>query len=167
MPLVRQIRSNWDQRLDPNLHQIAFFRTLIRTGAVRNPATCGTNQGGLKRRSDPTLEDRVPFVRQIRSNWDQRLDPNLHQIVFFRTLIRTGAVRNPAACGTNQGDLKRQFDPRLRAVRPLFAKSVANGISGSTSTCIKSPFFKSLVRTGRSPESGGLWYKSRWSEKTS
>ena len=26
--------------------QIAFFRSLICTGARRNPATCGTNQGG-------------------------------------------------------------------------------------------------------------------------
>ena len=35
--------------------QIAFFKSLICTGARLNPATCGVNQGDGKRRFGPTL----------------------------------------------------------------------------------------------------------------
>ena len=37
----------------------------------------------------------------------------LDQIACFRSLIRTGARRNPASCGTNQGNKKRRFARRL------------------------------------------------------
>jgi len=38
-----------------------------------------------------------------------------HQIAWFRSLICTGARRNPAACGPNQGTPKRLFAPLMRA----------------------------------------------------
>ena len=37
------------------------------------------------------------------------------QTVLFRSLIGTGAHRNLASCGANQGSCKRRFDITLRA----------------------------------------------------
>ena len=54
----------------------------------------------------------------------------IDQIGFFQALDCTGARRNPAAFGTNQGDRKRQFDPALRAGVTLSTSSFLAGDGG-------------------------------------
>jgi hypothetical protein len=42
----------------------------------------------------------------------------LRQMALFSCFICDGARRNPATCGTNQGNRKRRFDPTLRRRGP-------------------------------------------------
>ena len=49
-----------------------------------------------------------------RVNADDHQPSEQHQSSFFRSLICTGTRRNPAICGTHQGNWMRRFDPTLR-----------------------------------------------------
>ena len=63
------------------------------------------------------------------------------QIAFFRPLICAGARRNPAACGTNQGNLNRWFDP-LGAEGGGGVPSLASGLLPPEAS------FESVLKTG-------------------
>jgi hypothetical protein len=71
--------------------------------------------------------------------------PRSDQIVFFRSWVCTGAHRHPAACGTNQGILKRRFAPSAQV--------------GSNR------LVQALTIYWRTPESSGLQCKSRYLKK--
>ena len=134
---------------DRSLHQIIFFRSVTCTGARRNPAAWGTNQGDRTRQFAPPLSAggqplgrgappspaarqspparAVPRLARISGSWtcvslNSRLESNEEdeeeerdQIIFFSSLICTGAHRNPAAWGIHKEDRTRRFTPSLRA----------------------------------------------------
>ena len=72
---------------------------------------------------------------------------------FFRTLVSTGAARNPEACITNQGNRKRRFAPHQAC---LSERQVQHYQLPASNRLIQVLHFYR-----RCPESGGVWYKSR------
>jgi hypothetical protein len=77
---------------DDQIAQIALFSSLILTGTLWNPATCGTHQGDLNRRYGG-LTAHAPSMMMA----DDR-------IALSSPLICTGTLWNPATCGTDKGD---------------------------------------------------------------
>ena len=79
--------------------QIDFFRSLIDTGARRNPASCVTKQGNVKNRFNPALRAGGYIGRSQRGS---RLSQMLE--AFPVPWIPTWGVRLPAFPGTNRRD---------------------------------------------------------------
>ena len=73
---------------------------------------------------------------------------------FFRSLLYTGARRNPATGGTNQGSETGNLVHTDRGAWSTATRCVI--------TCVgQIAFFQVLALYRRSPESGGWWCKSR------
>ena len=75
--------------LSPKRGQIAFFKSVICTGA-RRKATCGTNQEDSKKIDPAMRADDEKLATYLPDKWGQ--------IAFFKSTICTGARRNPATC---------------------------------------------------------------------
>ena len=102
-------------------------------------------RGGAPVEPAPRRRSPHPLVRQG------------HQIPLFGSLIRTGARRNPATCGTNQDNGQTWFAPALRGTSTTPSFRAARS---------PNPLFRVLDLYWRSLETGDLWYESRQLKKT-